>query len=467
VTAGVPAIRPPARATGAAHAARPQRMRHLDELLGLLYPAPCTTRQRSSATVRDPVAEYLVVPSARRPRLLVPAHDRRLAAEAVRRWQPRSRLARLGRDALLAALRTGVSALLFRDRIRVTGAVGAPLDTIERYLAEALTAELRLSLHLDTGPLGTGPLGTGPLGTGPLGTGPLGTGPRGAGRPGAGRRGAGHLGGMPVLQLLSPEGETLGFAKLGTTAVTRTRVRDEANALVALGLAGLTQVTVPTVRHTGVWREHVVAVQSALPTWRPRVPLSATRLGRAMYEVAVCCGTRRGPFAESGYATRLRAHLDAVQEHPAGLHLAGAAARISAAAGAVPLEYGAWHGSWTPWSMACLDDTLLVWDWERFTPGVPLGFDALHHDLQRRLAAGDVYAAVDGTLDAAPVLLRAFGVTDADEIRLTGLLYLVELATRDLDAGSTPGGGTTGSGARPGAPGGWLLPALLDRVAAL
>jgi hypothetical protein len=396
-----------------------QRVRYLDEVLGVLYPAPCLTDRRKS-TVDDSIAEYLIVPNARQPRLLVPARDRRLAAAAVRRYaEPQSRLARLGRDAVVAALRTGASVLLLRDRVRVTG---PDADTFERYLARTLGAGLALSVHI---------------------------GPARANR-------------KPVLQLLAADGRTVAFAKLGTVALTRTLVRAEAAALIALGHAGLTQVTVPRVLHSGQWREHEVLVQSALPVWRPRVPVTEPRLVSAMKEVAGCCGSRRGTLADSGYWSRLRTRLDALVGSADGAALARAGTAIARRYADARLDYGAWHGDWSPWNMASLDDTLLVWDWERFAPGVPLGFDALHHDLQRRLMGQpDARAAVEQTVAAAGRLLLPFGVVAADAVTATGLLYLVDLAARYLADRQAE------AGARLGVLGRWLLPAILDRVEGL
>src|SRR5687768_3189976 len=89
------------------------RARYLREVLGLLYPEPCSI---GDAGRGNTIAEYFVVPNERRPRLLVPAVSRRVAAAAVRRYaEPQSRGARLKRDAVVAALRTGASGVLLRD----------------------------------------------------------------------------------------------------------------------------------------------------------------------------------------------------------------------------------------------------------------------------------------------------------------------------------------------------------------
>src|SRR5688572_13140362 len=114
----------PVQTAPAALAAADDRLRaeYLDEVIRLLYPAPCELAQDRGA---DLVAEYVVVPDARRPRLLVPVGSRRIAAAAVRRSsEPQSRLARFKRDAVAAIMRTGASTLLMRDRIRVAGPAG-------------------------------------------------------------------------------------------------------------------------------------------------------------------------------------------------------------------------------------------------------------------------------------------------------------------------------------------------------
>jgi hypothetical protein len=388
------------------------RTRYLAEVLDLLYPKPCHT----DGTPGDKVADYYVVPDARRPRLLVPSVSRWVAAAAVRRYaEPQSRGARLKRDAVVAALRTGASSVLLRDRIRVTGPIG---ESIDGYLRTALDRELAVSIHI---------------------------GPARANR-------------KPVLQLISPDGETFGFGKLGTGPLTQRLVRAETNALIALGKSGLSKLTVPSVLHAGQWRGLQVLVQSALPVWLPRAPLTPRRLTAAMLDIAGCCGFSTGTLGGSAYWHELRGRLAGVQDRPEGVQLLSAAELLATHAGGTSLRYGAWHGDWAPWNMANLADALLVWDWERFATGVPVGFDAVHHDLQRRIqSTGDAAGAVEATVRAAGELLAPFGV-DAEARELTALLYLVDLAARYLTDRQAE------AGARLGVLGTWLLPVLIRRV---
>jgi hypothetical protein len=382
------------------------RAAYVAEVLALLYP---------DGDAGDG-PEYLMVPDNRRPRLLVPADDRRVAAGAVAHYaEPQTRMARLKRDAVVAALRSGASAALLRDRVRAPGS----RDSIEMYLSAMLNRELRYGVHI---------------------------GPARANR-------------KPVLQLLSPDGATVGFAKLGVNELTRNLVRAETRALTALSRTTLHEVSVPAVLHSGQWRGHEVLVQKALPVWEPKVPVDAARCARAMREVAIACGVSTARLAGSGYWLGLGERLNAVSDRPEGHQLARAARRIGTAAGSVLLSFGAWHGDWSPWNMRPVAGSLLVWDWERFTLRVPMGFDALHFDLQQRISSQpDGAAAVRQTLAAAPELLAPMDVTGAAAARVTALLYLVELAARYLADRQAE------AGARLGVLGSWLLPVLLSTV---
>lgn len=420
------------------------RAQYLSEVLGVLYPDSTVTAGTPMASDgRQPpnvIAEYLIVPDARRPRLLVPAGNRRLAAAAVRRYaEPTSRTARLKRNAVVVALRTGASNMLLRDKVRVTGpeAGDQPVDSIDTYLTKVLGADLAISVHI---------------------------GPARANR-------------KPVLQLLNAGGETVGFGKLGTGPLTRSLVRAETTALIALGQVIPQHIGVPRVLHAGQWRGHEVLIQSALPVWEPRTPVVASRLVTAMREIAGCLGVHSGSLAGDMYWKSLRSRLDLLTREPShtavsarhdgtsataeARTLAQAADALVARAGHIELRYGSWHGDWAPWNMACTTSSLLVWDWERFAPGVPIGFDAVHYDLQRRLDRGAPPGpAVDSTTARSARLLAPFGV-DEEAAKITGLIYLVDLATRYLEDRQAE------AGARLGVLGNWLLPVLTAKVASL
>jgi hypothetical protein len=331
---------------------------------------------------------------------------------------PRSRATRLTSKALTFGLAIGLGGSVVRGRVRVQQPAGA--DTIEAYLRTALTHEIRLSMYL--------------------------------GPPRANRK--------PVLQLLSPAGDPVGYAKVGINPLTRDLVRAEHAALTRLGRARLTEIAVPSVLHHGQWRGLEVLVLGTLPVWLRRTPPAAGQLAAAMTEVARVGGLCRGPLAGSGYASQLMTRLAKADDGPERTALVQALRTLTARAGGTTLTYGAWHGDWSPWNMASTRSGLLVWDWERFATGVPLGFDALHYWVQTEVRPGgrEPRAVAAECPGRAAELIGPLG-GGAEKARLTATLYLAELATRYLVDRQDE------AGARLGSTGTWLIPAITAEAA--
>jgi hypothetical protein len=368
---------------------RDDRADWLRELVPLLWPEPASVtlgRARPAAARRS----YLILPGLARPRLLVPRRTRRAAGGAVRGYGEQSSSARRAAVRVAAAaLSAGAGEPLLRDRLEVTGG-----ETIEDHLARELGRPVLVSLHL---------------------------GPARANR-------------KPVLQLLDAGGATIGFAKVATTALAGRLVAAEAETLRTLARAGLTRVTPPRVLSAGPWRGLEILVQSPLPVRRPRRP-SAARLAAATAEVAAVGGITTQPL-DGPYLAGLRDRVAALPTGPTRDGLTGALDALGPAG--TELRIGSWHGDWTPWNTAVVADTVLAWDWERFAGGVPVGFDALHYDLQpRALAQVDAAgAAAADSVRRAPGLLAPLGVP-AGSTPTVAVLYLVEILTRYVGDGQT------------------------------
>ncbi|WP_319459181.1 hypothetical protein [Micromonospora sp. RTP1Z1] len=388
------------------------RSAYLAELAELIWPAP------AEPTLRRGGRGWVVVPSAARPRLLVPTGSRRAAASAVRHsTEAVGRKAKLVRQGLATAFRLGLGPLVFRDRLVVDAAGG----TLDAHLADVLGTRSLVSMHI---------------------------GPARANR-------------KPVLQLLGPDGRALGYAKLGVDPLTRTLVDVEATALRRLADLPLGPVTVAGVLHHGEWHGHALLVQEALPVRLPRAtPAAAEAAERAaMVAVAGCLGVRRRSYAGSEHAARLADAVDALGARPEAGRLR---AVLKSVADADPtVAFGAWHGDWNGGNSAVLaDGRVLVWDWERFEGDVPAGYDALHRVVQTAIGHDCVEPrdAARALIEGAAGTLTRFD-QDGRDADLVAVLYLVELAARYLRDRQAE------AGARLGHVDAWLLPAVEEHLA--
>jgi hypothetical protein len=401
----------------------------LGDVCAVLWPPPATASlRRGPRPLRAGERDFVVLPSARRPRLLVPS-GRRASAAAVRRYgEPGSVPAWAASRALALALAAGGASVGLGGRLRVTanpgtadpGTADPGTGTIEGYLRSVLGYEVLVSTHL----------------------------------------GAARANRKPVLQLLTPRGQTVGFAKISVNPLTRDLILAERAALDILATASLPALSVPRVLHHGQWRGREVLIMDALPAWRRRRALRPGQLTAAMTELTGVGGRSRGQLAGCDYLDRLRARLAGA---PAGADRDTLGAALDALTAAGPeLSFGAWHGDWTGWNMASTAGGLLVWDWERFATAVPVGFDPLHYRLQSDVVRGrrPPAEAADACVRDAAACLAPFGVP-AGEARLVAVLYLAELSARYLADRQAE------AGARLGRPGTWLIPAIEKAVTTL
>lgn len=394
---------------------------YLAQVCRLLWPPPATAAVISRRSARPGPADraLIVLPGARRPKLIVPG-GRSAAAAAVRRYgEPGSVKTMLATKVLAIMLEAGLgSALGDRLVIRVPG--GA--RTIGSYLAELAGQPVEIGMHV----------------------------------------GAARANRKPVLQLLTQAGDTIGFAKIGINELTADLVKGEHAVLTRLGPAGLTLVRPPAVLGRGSWNGLEVLVLEALPVWLRRRRLADHRLAAALAELAGSAGLSQSTLSASGYVERLLGRLAGVRGAEA---LGKLITRLADAAGDTSITFGCWHGDLTPWNLAYTSAGLLVWDWERFAVGVPVGFDALHYWLQARVVRqrGDPADAGDAAawcIKTAPEILAPFDVPPT-QARLTALAYLAELSVRYLVDRQAE------AGARLGAPERWLTPAIEAGIAAL
>jgi hypothetical protein len=295
------------------------------------------------------VERYLVVPSRRRPRLLLP-DETPAGREAL--WANRgirAPRARWARSAMGLAYHPGLWDFVTRGLHRVGVHASDPdVPLLSRVLANILGEE-RVVLVVNVRP------------------------------PSPFRK--------PVAQVLRPDGRLLAYVKVAPNDVTKRGVAREARALRALAERDDGRLLVPTLLHHGSWETREILVTEPLPRDVRRYPagegppsIDVTR------EVAGLSARTRSALGTSRYWQELRRRAAAHSSDAARMSFdALLLAFLDAAedrSGAIDTIFGTWHGDWSPWNLGFAGGRVVAWDWEYSTDGVPLGFDVLHFHFQ-------------------------------------------------------------------------------------
>lgn len=400
---------------------RPDRSRYVRHIVHALWPDAASIRHISRGDGHGSL-EFVVVPDERRAVLLLPRRPLPATAAAVRNFKASARPAeRVRIRAAASAARVG-AAELFRHRIVIApGPAGVGRDIVS-HLQEVLgRSEIVPSLYI--------------------------------GPPRANRK--------PILQLISPAGETVGFAKVAMNDLTTRLVQAEAAALGRLRGVRLRRLEVPRLLHAGTWRQHSVVVQRAFPASSLH-PFAVTAVSPAMVDLATAFGIRTLQVNRSDYWDGLRDRLASLRRREFGDPMADLLRQLAIVSADVATTFGAWHGDWTPWNMTMRGGRAQLWDWERFETGVPVGFDALHYRMQDAITRLGVapFDAARSSLDDASAILAPFALPERAPA-IVAALYLLEIGERYARDGQAE------AGARIGALERWLLPALSDHVSRL
>jgi len=365
---------------------------------GLVAPDPAVTAGAGGPPPGFRVVDtYVAVPDLSHPQLLLPEGSASAAARALRRFAQGSGLpARLLALGAAGGVRGGGLGLLRRNRVTVSVAGETPAERL---------GELVLRRHLE----------------------------QSLGREGlqlAIRVGAVRPNGKPVVQVMDSAGEPVGFCKVGWNELTRPLVAGEADALAELGeVPGQLTFSVPRLLQRGAWQGLELLLVEAISE-RGR-PTGADPPVRATGEVADLGGRSRERLAESRWWADVHSRL-AAAPHPT---LAADVSRVADRFGSVEMTFGGSHGDWTPWNMSRAGGRLVVWDWERFRHGAPLGLDLVHYSfmvaLRRRgQSAGE---AAGHVLAGTPPRLEAIGA-DRGHAALVLMLHQLEMGVRFAEA---------------------------------
>ncbi len=225
----------------------------------------------------------------------------------------------------------------------------------------------------------------------------------------------------PVVQLLRPNGQTMGFAKVGWSDFTTELITNEAHWLRHVdGRMPPGTSAPPVLLDHRFDRVHVVVT----------APVATPALAR-----------RRGPLGFETLAdlARLGTNVEADignlamigQFRDLGLGDVVDFDQFMARHGDIRVELGLWHGDLTPWNTATRGKVTGIWDWEFSDDHRPVGFDALHIDFElvRRSRAGSEAEAI-AAIEANASTVLAPIATPVNAAAIT-TLYFCELLARE------------------------------------
>lgn len=340
---------------------------------------------------RGPGAKELIyVPNSDDPRLLIPSGHRRASSAALLRFNHFLPLRdRLRRILAAGGLRIGAERLL-AHRIALVERESAP-DSIETYLSGVLGQEVVVSLGI----------------------------------------GLARATQKPVLQAFDASGRSLAFVKIGDNPHTRDLVHAESEALRQLAQHKWSALKAPRLMHQGVWHSFEILVMSMLPV--PARPALRRTVSippiRPMREMGRAFAEGQQLVATSRLMQRLRHAVVGIADEATASTYCQALDQIAARYAHTALDFSAWHGDWSPWNMAWRHRRVLLWDWERFETGVPVGMDRVHYVLS-------ALARTEGF--SVRTIVRALGLPSAREYarpsqqNVVGLLYLASIINRYL-----------------------------------
>lgn len=231
----------------------------------------------------------------------------------------------------------------------------------------------------------------------------------------------------PTLQIFDRHG-VRGFAKVGWTVPTAGLVLNEADAL-ANRPAHHQTLRRPDLLYRGLWCSIPVTVVQPMPISVRRYRSGSPPPPPALADVAGELTFRH--LTTTDYWRGVRAFI-AMQSPPDLRDDLNAYADALEASAQDALAFGRWHGDWVPWNLALDGPDLYAFDWEHSAYEVPWGFDLAHWSFQRVLVTG----GLDARLAAAAADHETFSwPASGVDVRHPGLvvsLYLLEMALRTI-----------------------------------
>lgn len=260
----------------------------------------------------------------------------------------------------------------------------------------------------------------------------------------------------PVIQVTDRRGDGLCYSKVSHNELTERLVNHEYAVLKKLKSVSPSGFRSPKAQALLRWDELTLLVLEPLdlPSQRLTGPAAREEHVSVIRSIARLEGVTQTVWARHPLKQGLLNGLPA-----SGRKAEQLAVHLSCLPGEAQVQVASWHGDLNSGNVALLAEGSLVWDWERFTFGVPLGFDLLHHDLHFEITSKGQSPRVVAAdlLASAAERMKPLGITP-EVADLTACAYLLTLAQRYIHDRQADHGSSLGRVED------WILPALDDHM---
>lgn len=184
----------------------------------------------------------------------------------------------------------------------------------------------------------------------------------------------------PVIQVMSPEGEVLGYAKVGWNEATRELVKHETQVLQRLGVQSL-PFQIPAVLYSNDDSKRSICVQGPPPRKAHPAPQELRGEYVAVLTALSRQGVERKRLEETAFWQRIVARVQKVRSAYWRQVLTNAmeTAQKQWVDKKVPVHLA--HGDFAPWNALGNDNGLYLYDWE-YAQEAPAGYDLFHFWVQ-------------------------------------------------------------------------------------
>lgn len=181
----------------------------------------------------------------------------------------------------------------------------------------------------------------------------------------------------PVVQVLTPDGEVLGYAKVGWNEATRELVKHETEVLQNLSREKL-PFGVPRLLYANDDGHRSLCVQGPPPGEAHPAPGHLGEAYLGVVQTLAARGVCWEPLEETAFWQRIVARSRDAKKAYYRQMLAKAMEEVKCrwAGKKVPLHFA--HGDFAPWNASMTPEGLYLYDWEYAQESAPAGYDLFH-----------------------------------------------------------------------------------------